>query len=108
MRRGERHALAWHEEVTERRRTEETLRENALDLRRLAAHLVAQEVGGSGHPVDRLYVTNRNFNRLTDRKVELVDGKITCDSCHNPYRSEKARLVKTNAQSNLCLTCHRK
>lgn len=36
---GERHALAWHEEVTERRRTEETLRENALDLRRLAAHL---------------------------------------------------------------------
>lgn len=36
---GERHAVAWHEEVTERRRTEETLRENALDLRRLAAHL---------------------------------------------------------------------
>ena len=36
---GERHALVWHEEVTERRRVEATLRENALDLRRLAAHL---------------------------------------------------------------------
>lgn len=44
---GARHALVCHEDVTARRRAEVTLRENAVDLRRLAAHLesVREEEG---------------------------------------------------------------
>lgn len=69
---------------------------------------IAKTVGSGGHPVNTFYVEKRSFNRITDRKVVLIDGKVTCVSCHNPYKSEKKRLVKSNAGSKLCLTCHRK
>ncbi|MBI4710126.1 MAG: hypothetical protein HY759_03345 [Nitrospirae bacterium] len=60
------------------------------------------------HAVDIFYIQSKNFKTLIDKRVIFVDGKVTCISCHNPYSSEKARLVKSKAGSGLCLTCHRK
>lgn len=60
------------------------------------------------HPVDIFYIKSKNFKIVTDTRVLFVGGKVTCISCHNPYSTEKARLIKSNARSALCLTCHRK
>lgn len=68
-----------------------------------------RNVGVPGdHVVDIFYIQSKNFKAIPDKRVIFVDGKVTCISCHNPYSSEKARLVKSNAGSGLCLTCHSK
>ena len=70
---------------------------------------VAKEVSTHGHPVNALYLSHRRgLNRITDKKIVLVEGKITCLSCHNPYGTNKGKLVKSNEGSRLCLSCHRK
>ena len=70
---------------------------------------VAKDIGTHGHPTNALYLTSRRgLNRLTDKKIVLVEGRITCLSCHNPYGTKKGKLVKSNEGSRLCLTCHRK
>ena len=40
----------------------------------------------------------------------LHDGKVECTSCHNVHNESGAEylLVKSNAGSSLCLTCHNK
>ena len=40
----------------------------------------------------------------------LINGRIECTSCHDPHGGAGVRplLVKSNAASSLCLTCHRK
>lgn len=69
--------------------------------------VIAAEGSGPGnHRINVLYLPGKHFRRVEDRRVVFVDGKVTCVSCHNPYASEAARLVKSNAQSSLCLTCH--
>jgi predicted CXXCH cytochrome family protein len=43
------------------------------------------------------------------RKITLVDGEVTCLSCHNPYTADEfAKLIKSNRDSELCTTCHGK
>lgn len=76
----------------------------------LACHdgTIGKSVGIGGHKVDILYIAKKDFNVLRDNRVILIKGRITCISCHNPYSSEKARLVMSNKDSRLCLTCHRK
>ncbi len=71
---------------------------------------VAKEIGSHGHPVNAFYLTGprKGLNRITDKKIVLVEGRITCLSCHDPYGTGKGKLVKSNAGSRLCLTCHRK
>ncbi len=38
--------------------------------------------------------------------LKVVDGKITCISCHNLRNKDRYHLVMDNANSRLCLTCH--
>lgn len=67
----------------------------------------AKSAAGPGnHRIDILYMPGNFYRNVTDRRIVLIDGRVTCISCHNPYRSEEARLVKSNQNSSLCLTCH--
>lgn len=40
--------------------------------------------------------------------IMLVDGKVGCSSCHNPYSHELTMLSMNNRGSALCLQCHNK
>jgi predicted CXXCH cytochrome family protein len=73
--------------------------------------MIGPLVAGEGdHKVDVLYFASgaNEMNEVMDRRVVFVDGKVTCLSCHDPYRSEGMRLVKSNSGSRLCMTCHNK
>jgi len=59
-----------------------------------------------GHHVSERYVVSGGFKKLSDGRVRLVDGKVACVSCHNPYHPEGQRLVTDGAESRLCLSCH--
>lgn len=72
------------------------------------ARNVAQGMKSAGHKVDVFYVQKRGYKKRLDRRVVLVDGKVTCISCHNPYKSERRRLVMSNERSELCMSCHMK
>lgn len=75
----------------------------------LSAHdgTMGKAVGGPDqHKTDVLYLKNSGFKSVTDKRVVIVDGKVTCISCHNPYRNDLGRLSRSNANSSLCLTCH--
>jgi predicted CXXCH cytochrome family protein len=43
-----------------------------------------------------------------DKRIKLVEGKVSCASCHDPYSDRKGRLVMDNRGSRLCLGCHLK
>jgi predicted CXXCH cytochrome family protein len=70
--------------------------------------MLAGSVGGPQGHVDVYYMAGRDFNAALDHRVILVDGRVTCISCHDPYSSEPKRLVMSNHRSRLCLECHRK
>jgi predicted CXXCH cytochrome family protein len=75
----------------------------------LACHdgRTATEAAGPGqHRVDVLYIEGREFNRVTDRRIVFVDGKVTCLSCHDPYKDDKQRVTASIEGSRLCLICH--
>jgi predicted CXXCH cytochrome family protein len=40
--------------------------------------------------------------------IKLIEGKVGCSSCHNPYSKERSKLVMSNRGSRLCLACHNK
>jgi predicted CXXCH cytochrome family protein len=40
--------------------------------------------------------------------IKLIDGKVSCRSCHDMYAKTKNRLVVTMQGSTLCLECHDK
>ena len=67
---------------------------------------MGKAVTDGGHKVDVYYMKNKDFNTMPDRAIILVDGKVTCISCHNPYKKEPGRLVMSNVRSRLCLSCH--
>lgn len=70
---------------------------------------IAPAAGGPGeHSVNVFYIASKDFKRPSDRRIVLINGKVTCVSCHNPYRSEKDRLVRSSSSGNLCLACHRR
>ena len=69
----------------------------------------------SNHPVGVDYPTfDRGYRPapsvIASGTVVLPDGKVECISCHDPHdmSAEKYMLVRSNARSALCLTCHRK
>jgi predicted CXXCH cytochrome family protein len=62
--------------------------------------------GPNSHPVDILYIPkNQKYKEITEREVVLVDGKITCLSCHDPYKSDKTRYSQEN-ELKTCRMCH--
>ena len=40
--------------------------------------------------------------------IKLIDGRVGCASCHDPYSKEPKKLVMSNHGSKLCLECHNK
>lgn len=70
---------------------------------------IGKDVGGpKDHKIDVVYIPGKDFNKVKDRRVIFINNKVKCISCHNPYKNEDHRLVKSNKGSRLCLTCHRK
>jgi len=71
--------------------------------------------GRSDHPVGIIYPTfSDDFHPiatvLSKGTVLLPHGRVECTSCHNPHNQTDApfMLVRSNARSALCLTCHKK
>ncbi len=70
--------------------------------------------GHQGHPVG-VIMASSNPNRempvrsanMLDPRIRLFDGRVGCNSCHNPYSGEKNQLIMSNVASRLCLSCHR-
>lgn len=59
------------------------------------------------HPVNITYTQQTGYKQVTDPRIVLVNGKITCITCHDPYKTEPKRLVLPS-QNQLCLSCHSK
>lgn len=71
--------------------------------------------GRSDHPVGVVYPSvDRGFRPPTSvvasGEVSLPGGRVECTSCHDPHNQAGVAhmLVKSNARSALCLTCHKK
>jgi predicted CXXCH cytochrome family protein len=58
------------------------------------------------HPVNITYSPQAGYRQVTDPRIVLAGGKITCITCHDPYQTTHARLVMPNNNSQLCLSCH--
>lgn len=65
-------------------------------------------INPEGKMLNKYYKVKKSFRSIRYSKIVLVNGKITCISCHNPYKKEDKRLAVSNEGSRLCLTCHRK
>ncbi|MGE3108982.1 MAG: cytochrome c3 family protein [Phycisphaerales bacterium] len=66
------------------------------------------------HPVGIPYRSSRTddsavrlvpLDRLNAR-VRLFDRQVGCGSCHSVYSGERALLVRSNLNSQLCASCH--
>ena len=68
----------------------------------------AMQTSQADHPVNIFYSQKAGYKQVTDPRVVLVSGKITCITCHDPYQTTPQRLVMPNQNSQLCLTCHAK
>lgn len=70
--------------------------------------------GGSSHPIGVSYIesmmSGRDLKPLSElsRKVHLIDGKVGCVTCHEPYSDGPGKLVMINRESRLCRECHHK
>lgn len=71
--------------------------------------------GRSDHPVAVDYPQfDKGFRPMTSvlssQTVRLPNAKVECVSCHDPHNQSNLphMLVKSNARSALCLTCHKK
>lgn len=64
------------------------------------------------HPIGIDYEKSRRLRgglklvTLLDRRIRLVQGKVSCISCHDPYSPRAFHLVMENTGSRLCLSCH--
>jgi predicted CXXCH cytochrome family protein len=43
---------------------------------------------------------------LLNEKIKLINGKLSCVSCHDIYSDIPMKLVVSNERSRLCLECH--
>lgn len=41
-----------------------------------------------------------------DPRIRFFEGKVGCGSCHNPYSTNYKKLVMSDENSKLCLSCH--
>ncbi|MEN8264211.1 MAG: cytochrome c3 family protein [Nitrospirota bacterium] len=59
-----------------------------------------------GKMINKYYKIKKSFRDISYSNIVLLNGKVTCISCHNPYENEDKKLVMSNEGSRLCLTCH--
>ncbi len=45
---------------------------------------------------------------MIPKMIKLVNGKVSCISCHDPYSKKRAKLISDNRNGELCLGCHDK
>ena len=69
---------------------------------------------GGSHPIGVDYRLARSRHgglhpaAAVNEAIKLVEGKVGCSSCHDPYSGEQKKLVMSNRGSRLCLSCHDK
>jgi predicted CXXCH cytochrome family protein len=76
----------------------------------LACHdaVIGPSRNAKGMMINKYYRVKKGFHDISHSKIVLVRGKITCISCHNPYKNEDKKLVVSNKGNRLCSTCHKK
>lgn len=67
--------------------------------------------GNANHPIGIPYPvvsSKRGFRPKggLDKAIWLPNGKLSCVSCHKPYKKEHGQLVLPNNRSSLCTQCH--
>jgi predicted CXXCH cytochrome family protein len=73
--------------------------------------IVRHNSGAANHPIGVAYPANsrsREFRPkgMLPRAIWLPNGKLSCVSCHQPYKKEHGQLVMPNDRSSLCTQCH--
>jgi predicted CXXCH cytochrome family protein len=60
------------------------------------------------HKADVVYLESANptLRGRLEQGILIMDGKVTCFSCHNPYSTRNAKLTRSNRESRFCLRCH--
>jgi predicted CXXCH cytochrome family protein len=83
-------------------------RTDALGVQVSSDGLVRHNSGGANHPIAVAYPSGGDYRPRGDlpKAIWLPDGKLSCVSCHQPYKKEHGKLVVTNEGSALCLQCH--
>jgi predicted CXXCH cytochrome family protein len=76
----------------------------------LACHdgVIGPSKNAKGLMVNKHYRFKNGFRDISNTGIIIVDGIITCTSCHNPYKSKDKRLVVSNKANQLCSSCHKK
>lgn len=86
-------------------------RSDAAGVRIGSNGIVRHNSGGANHPIGAAYPSvpgGGGFHPKSalPKEVWLPDGKLSCVSCHQPYKKEHGKLVGTNDSSSLCTICH--
>jgi len=71
--------------------------------------VVRHESGGANHPIGINYpLMSGSFKprSLLPKAIWLPGGKLSCVSCHEPYKKQHGKLTVTNDGSLLCTQCH--
>lgn len=68
---------------------------------------------GLSHPIGVSQIEARRkyygaYRRAEDLppEIKLFNGMVGCGSCHNPFSGGHSKLVMSNEESALCLSCH--
>jgi len=65
-----------------------------------------------GHPVNRDYPPTKKpefflpIEEVTSAGIKLLNGQVTCISCHDLKNPDKYHLTAPLDNSNLCFRCH--
>lgn len=82
---------------------------DAAGVRVSALGIVRHSSGGANHPIGVNYpMMSGSFKprSMLPREIWLPGGKLSCVSCHEPYKKQHGQLVVTNSGSKLCMQCH--
>jgi hypothetical protein len=66
-----------------------------------------------GHPVNRDYPQDKKsafylpIEEVTNAGIKLLNGQVTCISCHNLKNPDQYHLSVPLDKSSLCFTCHK-
>lgn len=60
-----------------------------------------------GVMVNKRYRNNGKFKDLSHSEIVLVNGKVACISCHNPYQINDTKLKIPHNNNELCANCHK-